>query len=170
MTRQGYDVEKLIDLLKDFRKRHGKHIILEPGSAFAWHTGVLVSTVLDVVENQGVSTAMLDVSFAAHMPDCLEMPYQPVITGASSTPVPGKPTYRMGGNSCLSGDFYGSWSFDTELTAGDRIIFEDMIHYTMVKTNFFNGVNHPSIGILRSNGDFELVRRFGYEDYKRKLS
>ncbi len=170
MTRKGYDVEKLIRILKAFKAKYDKHIILEPGSAFAWDTGVLVSTVLDVVENKGIKTAMLDVSFAAHMPDCLEMPYKPRIEGSHFDPVNGKPTYRMGGNSCLSGDFVGFWSFDNELKTGDRIIFEDMIHYTMVKTNFFNGVGHPSIGILHSDGGFELVRTFGYEPYKQKLS
>ncbi len=170
MTRKGYDVDKLISILRKFKAKYDKHIILEPGSAFAWDTGVLVSTVLDVVENKGIKTAMLDVSFAAHMPDCLEMPYKPRIEGSYFDPVPGKPTYRMGGNSCLSGDFVGSWSFDEELRPGDRIIFEDMIHYTMVKTNFFNGVDHPSIGILRPDGEFELVRSFGYNEYKYKLS
>jgi carboxynorspermidine decarboxylase len=170
MTRKDYDVEKLISILKKFKAKYNKHIILEPGSAFAWDTGVLVSTVLDVVENKGIKTAMLDVSFAAHMPDCLEMPYKPKIEGSYFDPVPGKPTYRMGGNSCLSGDFVGFWSFDEELKPRDRMIFEDMIHYTMVKTNFFNGVGHPSIGILRSNGDFELARSFGYQEYKNKLS
>ena len=170
MTRKDYDVEKLIRLLKKFKSKYNKHIILEPGSAFAWETGVLVSTVLDVVENKGIKTAMLDVSFAAHMPDCLEMPYKPKIIGSHFDPVPGKPTYRMGGNSCLSGDFVGFWSFDEELKPGDRIIFEDMIHYTMVKTNFFNGVGHPSIGILHADGNFELVRSFGYQEYKNKLS
>lgn len=170
MTRKEYDVEKLIRILKAFKAKYNKHIILEPGSAFAWDTGVLVSTVLDVVENKGIKTAMLDVSFAAHMPDCLEMPYKPRIEGSHFDPVNGKPTYRMGGNSCLSGDFVGFWSFDNELKTGDRIIFEDMIHYTMVKTNFFNGVGHPSIGILHSDGGFELVRSFGYDPYKQKLS
>jgi len=170
MTRKGYDVEKLIRILKAFKAKYNKHIILEPGSAFAWDTGVLVSTVLDIVENKGIKTAMLDVSFAAHMPDCLEMPYKPRIEGSHFEPVNGKPTYRMGGNSCLSGDFVGFWSFDNELKPGDRIIFEDMIHYTMVKTNFFNGVGHPSIGILHSDGGFELVRSFGYDSYKQKLS
>jgi carboxynorspermidine decarboxylase len=170
MTRKGYDVEKLINLLKEFRKKYRKHVILEPGSAFGWETGVLVSEVLDIVENKGIKTTILNVSFAAHMPDCLEMPYKPRITGAYHDPVPGKPTYRMGGNSCLSGDFAGLWSFDKALKPGDRIIFEDMIHYTMVKTTFFNGVKHPSIGILHSNGSFELIREFGYEDFKHKLS
>lgn len=170
MTRKGYDVEKLIRILKNFKNKYNRHIILEPGSAFAWDTGVLVSTVLDVVENKGIHTAMLDVSFAAHMPDCLEMPYKPRIEGALFDPVPGKPTYRMGGNSCLSGDFVGFWSFENKLNPGDRIIFQDMIHYTMVKTNFFNGVGHPSIGILHTDGSFRLVKSFGYTDYKNKLS
>lgn len=170
MTRNGYELDKLTGLLRDFKKRWPVHIILEPGSAFAWETGVLVSDVLDVVENKGIKTAMLNVSFAAHMPDCLEMPYKPRITGSYFDPVEGKPTYRMGGNSCLSGDFVGNWSFDQELKPGDRIVFEDMIHYTMVKTNFFNGVKHPSIGILHCDGNFELVREFGYSDYKGKLS
>jgi carboxynorspermidine decarboxylase len=170
MTKEGYDVEKLIYILKRFKAKYNKHIILEPGSAFAWDTGVLVSTVLDIVENKGIKTAMLDVSFAAHMPDCLEMPYKPRIEGAHAEPVLGKPTYRMGGNSCLSGDFVGFWSFNNELQIGERIIFEDMIHYTMVKTNFFNGVGHPSIGILQADGSFKLLRSFGYQEYKLKLS
>lgn len=170
MTRKGYDTGLLIRILKKFREKYGTHVILEPGSAFAWETGVLVSTVLDVVENRGIKTAILDVSFAAHMPDCLEMPYKPRIEGASSDPVKGKPTYRLGGSSCLSGDFSGPWSFDHELREGDRIVFEDMIHYTMVKTNFFNGVKHPSLGILKPGGEFRMVREFGYSDYKNKLS
>jgi carboxynorspermidine decarboxylase len=171
MTRKGYDTNHLITLLKKFKIRYPSlHVILEPGSAFAWETGFLKATVLDVVENKGIKTAMLNVSFSAHMPDCLEMPYQPRIRHASSVPVPGKPTYRMGGNSCLSGDYYGSWSFDKELQVGDDLILEDMIHYTMVKTTFFNGVQHPSIGIIRSGGRFRLIRRFDYENYKGKLS
>ena len=171
MTRKDYDSNHLINVLKSFKSRYPNlHIILEPGSAFAWETGFLKATVFDVVENHGIRTAMLNVSFSAHMPDCLEMPYQPRIRHASSEPIKGKPTYRMGGNSCLSGDYMGYWSFDQELKAGDTIIFEDMIHYTMVKTTFFNGVQHPSIGILKSNGEFQLIRQFGYEDYKGKLS
>jgi carboxynorspermidine decarboxylase len=171
MTKKGYDVERLIKLLKNFKAKYPQlHIIMEPGSAFAWETGFLKAKVLDLVENKGIKTAMLNVSFAAHMPDCLEMPYQPRIRNASSTPITGKPTYRMGGNSCLSGDYIGYWSFDEELKIGDSIIFEDMIHYTMVKTTFFNGVKHPSIGIIRTNGEFEYIRQFGYEDYKNKLS
>jgi carboxynorspermidine decarboxylase len=170
MTHKDYNVDHLVELLKDFRKRTGLEVILEPGSAFAWETGYLVSTVIDIVENKGIKTAMLDVSFAAHMPDCLEMPYKPRIMGSYFEPVVGKPTYRMGGNSCLSGDYVGSWSFDAELKPGDRIIFEDMIHYTMVKTTFFNGVNHPSIGSWDDQNGFRLIRQFGYDDYKNKLS
>ena len=170
MTHKDYDVEHLITLLKNFRAKYPHlHIILEPGSAFAWQTGFLLSTVLDVVENKGIKTAMLDVSFSCHMPDCLEMPYKPAIRGASDV-ISGKPAYRMGGNSCLSGDFYGSWSFENELKVGDQVIFEDMIHYTMVKTTMFNGVTHPSIGILTKENEFKLIRRFGYEDYKNRMS
>jgi carboxynorspermidine decarboxylase len=169
MTRQGYDTEHLIKTLKRFRESSGLHLILEPGSAFAWETGELVSTVEDVVENQGIKTAILDVSFTAHMPDCLEMPYKPKIKGATE-PVQGKPTYRLGGNSCLSGDFMGDWSFEKELSPGDRIIFMDMIHYTMVKTTTFNGVHHPSIGIWTLEDKFRLIREFGYDDYKNRLS
>ncbi|MBP1663761.1 MAG: carboxynorspermidine decarboxylase [Bacteroidetes bacterium] len=170
MTREGYDVEHLIETLRNFKEKYPHlHIILEPGSAFAWRTGVLVSTVLDVVENRGIKTAMLNVSFACHMPDCLEMPYKPAILGARDAE-PGKPTYRMGGNSCLSGDFYGSWSFDEDLKPGDRVVFDDMIHYTMVKTTMFNGVTHPSIGIWTADDTFKIIRKFGYEDYKNRMS
>lgn len=169
ITREGYDIDHLIKILKRFRENTGLHIILEPGSAFAWETGELVATVEDIVENQGIKTAILDVSFTAHMPDCLEMPYKPKIIGATD-PVPGEPTYRIGGNSCLSGDFMGDWSFKKELKTGDRIIFLDMIHYTMVKTTTFNGVHHPSIGIWTKEGNFRLIKEFGYEDYRNRLS
>ena len=169
MTRKGYDIRHLIKILKKFREKYGIHIILEPGSAFAWETGELVAEVEDIVENQGIKTAIVDVSFTAHMPDCLEMPYKPKITGATD-PAEGKPTYRIGGNSCLSGDVMGDWSFDNELIPGDRIIFVDMIHYTMVKTTTFNGVHHPSIGIWTKEGEFRLIKEFGYEDYKNRLS
>jgi carboxynorspermidine decarboxylase len=170
MTRQGYDTNHLIHVLREFKKRHNVHVILEPGSAFAWQTGVLVSKVLDVVEANGVKTAMLDVSFTAHMPDCLEMPYRPRIIGAHMEPDKTKPTYRIGGTSCLSGDFMFEYSFDQPLKEGDLIVFDDMIHYTMVKTSFFNGVKHPSIGIWTANDEFKLLRKFGYEEYKAKLS
>ncbi|OJV79870.1 MAG: carboxynorspermidine decarboxylase [Bacteroidia bacterium 44-10] len=171
ITHKDYDVEHLIRVLTGLKQRYPHlHIIMEPGSAFAWETGVLVATVADIVENGGMWTAMLNVSFACHMPDCLEMPYKPHIRGASQEPLPGKPTYRMGGNSCLSGDFMGEWSFDEPLQIGDRIVFEDMIHYTIVKTTMFNGVSHPSIGLWTTKGEFELYRRFGYEDYKQRMS
>lgn len=170
MTREGYDTNHLIQILKDFKKRYNNiHIILEPGSAFAWRTGNLFSTVLDVVENNGVKTIMTDISFTAHMPDCLEMPYRPKITGATD-PVAGKPTYRIGGTSCLSGDYMFEYSFKNEIKEGDKIIFEDMIHYTMVKTSTFNGVQHPSIGIWTKENNFILIKKFGYEDYKNRLS
>jgi len=170
LTRKGYDTELLINTIQDF-KSHYPHlqVILEPGSAFAWDTGFLVSTVEDIVENKNTKTAILNVSFTAHMPDCLEMPYKPVILGASDETT-GKPIYRMGGNSCLAGDFMGNWSFEQPLKIGDKIIFNDMIHYTMVKTNTFNGIKHPSIGIWNEKKGFILLREFGYEDYKTRLS
>jgi carboxynorspermidine decarboxylase len=142
---------------------------LEPGSAFTYQTGYLVSTVLDIVENNGIKTAVLDVSFTCHMSDCLEMPYKPIILGATDE-LTGKPTYRMGGNSCLAGDYMGNWSFDKELNPGDKIIFDDMIHYTTVKTTMFNGVNHPSIGIWNEKSGFRIIKEFKYQDYKNRLS
>jgi carboxynorspermidine decarboxylase len=169
ITRRDYDTDHLVKILERFREKSGLHLILEPGSAFAWETGELVASVEDIVENQGIKTAILDVSFTAHMPDCLEMPYKPKISGATE-PVPGKPTYRIGGNSCLSGDVMGEWSFEKELIPGDKIIFLDMIHYTMVKTTTFNGVHHPAIGIWTSDGKFKQIREFGYENYKGRLS
>ncbi|MCC5879893.1 MAG: carboxynorspermidine decarboxylase [Idiomarina sp.] len=168
MTREGYDVDHLIAQLKRLRETYDVEVILEPGSAVAWQTGVLVSEVVDIVENAG-QIAILDISATAHMPDVLEMPYRPVITDAGE-PAEFAHNYRLGGNSCLAGDVVGEWSFKHPLTPGDRVIFEDMIHYTMVKTSFFNGVEHPSIGILREDGTFELVRQFNYEDFKSRLS
>lgn len=171
MTRDDYDVEHLVELLLSLREKYPHlEIIMEPGSAFAWQTGVLVSSVIDVVENQGIKTAILDVSFACHMPDCLEMPYKPKIRGAYHDPVEGKPTYRMGGNSCLSGDFMGDWSFDEPLAIGDKIVFEDMIHYTIVKTTMFNGISHPAIALWRQDNQLEIYREFDYTDYKNRMS
>ncbi len=170
MTHAEYDCDELISVLRDFKARHPHlRLILEPGSAFTWRTGYLVSTVEDIVRGGGVQTAMLDVSFACHMPDCLEMPYKPAILGAHD-PEEGESRWRMGGNSCLAGDFYGDWAFDQEPKVGDRIVFEDMIHYTMVKTTMFNGVHHPSIAIARKDGRVEVVREFGYEDFKNRMS
>lgn len=169
LSRKNYDTAHLIELLQNFRKKYPLKIILEPGAAFAWQTGVLTSKIVDIVEDNNIKTAILNISFTAHLPDCLEMPYKPDIIGASE-PKTGKPVYRMGGNSCLAGDFVGNWSFDKELKVGDLIVFDDMIHYTMVKTNMFNGVSHPSIGIWNQKDGFRLIRKFGYEDYKSRLS
>lgn len=170
MTRDDYDVEHLIRLLLQFKTKYPNlEIIMEPGSAFVWQTGVLVSTVVDIVEDKGIKTAILDVSFACHMPDCLEMPYKPRIRGAYQEPVDGLPTYRMGGSSCLSGDYVGSWSFDESLLIGDKIIFEDMIHYTIVKTTMFNGVSHPAIALWTRDNKLDIYRRFDYDDYRDRM-
>ena len=173
MTRKDYDVDLLISMMQDFHRRYPwLKVILEPGSAFAWQTGPLVSHVVDIVEDKGIKTAILDVSFTCHMPDCLEMPYQPDVRDAESVEIDKATepcTYRLGGNSCLSGDFMGSWRFNKELQVGDEVIFEDMIHYTTVKTNTFNGITHPSIGMLYEDGRMEVLRRFGYEDYLNRM-
>ena len=169
ITKKDYHIPHLIRILTDFKNTYGVEMILEPGSAFTYQTGYLVSTVLDIVENNGIKTAILDVSFTCHMPDCLEMPYKPIILGATDER-PMKPTYRMGGISCLAGDYMGNWSFDKELKPGDRIIFDDMIHYTTVKTTMFNGVPHPSIGLWSETSGFRLIREFNYQDYKNRLS
>ena len=170
MTRKDYDSDHLVQILKAFKSRWPNlSVILEPGSAFAWETGFLLASVVDLVENSGIKTAILNVSFTAHMPDCLEMPYLPRISSAYQEAVPGKPTYRMGGNSCLAGDYMGYWSFDEPLKCGDQILFEDMIHYTIVKTTTFNGVAHPSIGIWNEQTGFKLLREFGYADYKNRM-
>ncbi|GHT46958.1 carboxynorspermidine decarboxylase [Bacteroidia bacterium] len=171
MTRKDYDVEHLIRLLQNFKKKYPNlEIILEPGAAFVWQTGVLLASVVDIVHNKGIQTAILDISFTCHTPDCLEMPYKPVIRGAYQEPVPGKPTYRLGGNSCLSGDFIGDWSFDQELKTGDRLVFEDMIHYTIVKTTMFNGIPHPCLCLWKKDDSLEIYRNFTYEDYKTRMS
>ena len=176
MTRKDYDVELLVDTLRSFKERHPHlHVILEPGSAFAWQTGPLVAQVVDIVEDKGIQTAILNVSFTCHMPDCLEMPYQPVVRHARSLDLEAavnggaKHIYRLGGNSCLSGDFMGSWQFDHALAVGENVIFEDMIHYTTVKTNMFNGISHPSLAIVRTSGELEMLRTYGYEDYKARM-
>jgi carboxynorspermidine decarboxylase len=170
MTRAGYDVDRLIRTLREFRLRHPHlEVVLEPGSAIAWRTGPLISSVLDIIERGGVRIAMLDISAIAHMPDVLEMPYRPEVRNADHPGV--KPHgYRLGGASCLAGDVIGDYSFDEPLEIGARVIFEDMIHYTMVKTTLFNGVGHPSIAIEREDGKIEVVRQFGYEDYESRLS
>ena len=190
MTRKDYDVPRLIRLMKDFRSRYPwLHVILEPGSAFGWQTGPLVAQVVDVVEDRGIQTAIVNVSFTCHMPDCLEMPYMPAIRGAetiehlpltvdhseeSQSSIDNvqcsmKNVYRIGGNSCLSGDFMGFWRFDHELKVGENIIFEDMLHYTTVKTCMFNGIGHPSIAIVHPNGEMETLRQYTYEDYRDRM-
>lgn len=181
MTKKGYDTEHLIELIKGFKARHPHlHVILEPGSAHVWRTGVLVSEIQDIVENHGIKTAIVDVSFACHMPDCLEMPYQPFIINAQCIMRNAQSEenqnndltsycYRMGGNSCLSGDFVGDWQFDHELQIGERIVFEDMNHYTNVKTNMFNGITHPSIALRKLNGEIEILRTYNYEDYLNRM-
>ena len=187
MTRSDYNVDLLVQILKEFHQRHPHlKVILEPGSAFAWQTGPLVSQVVDVVENSGIRTAILNVSFTCHMPDCLEMPYQPQVRGAQIVEAPNSKivkssnseiekssirpfVYRLGGCSCLSGDFIGSWQFDHELRVGENIIFEDMIHYTTVKTNMFNGIQHPAIALLHANDQLEILRQYTFDDYLQRM-
>lgn len=171
MTREGYDTDLLIRTLRSFRERYPRlSVILEPGSAFTWRTGDLKVSVVDIVENQGVKTAIIDASFACHMPDCLEMPYKPIITESlGQAAVDGAPTYRLGGNSCLSGDFVGDWSFAKPLERGDTLTLEDMNHYTNVKTTMFNGIQHPDIVWCDTDGNCSLLRRYTYEDYKSRM-
>ena len=176
VTRKDYDIERLVRLMQGFHERYPHlKVIFEPGSAFAWQTGPLVSSVVDIVEDKGIRTAILDVSFTCHMPDCLEMPYFPEVRGAqhveptANSQKPKATTYRLGGNSCLSGDWMGYWAFDHELQLGEEIVFEDMIHYTTVKTNTFNGISHPSIAMLHSDGTLEMLREYGYEDYRDRM-
>lgn len=172
MTRKGYDINHLVKILRDFRHRHPNlEIIMEPGSAFAWQTGDLIASVVDIVEDKGIKTAILNVSFTCHMPDCLEMPYQPEVEGALSLGneiknITDENIFRLGGNSCLSGDFMGFWLFPNGLNVGDEIIFKDMIHYTTVKTTMFNGIQHPSICMKRHNGNIQMLREYKFEDYR----
>ena len=178
MTRKDYDTLHLINIIKGLHEHYPwLKIILEPGSAFAWQTGPLVSHVVDIVEDKGIRTAILDVSFTCHMPDCLEMPYMPEVRGAEIVEetsniqplISDQYVYRLGGNSCLSGDFMSSWRFDHELQVGEVVIFEDMIHYTTVKTCMFNGISHPAIAMLHEDGKMEILRQFGYEDYRNRM-
>ena len=170
MTKKGYDTAHLISVLHAFKAKYPNlEIIMEPGSAFAWQTGFLLTTVVDIVENKGINTAIIDASFTCHMPDWLEMPYKPAIRYATDA-VEGKPSYRIGGNSCLSGDYMGDWSFEKPLKVGDKIIFEDMIHYTIVKTSMFNGIPHPSLALWSKDDELVIYKSFGYEDYKNRMS
>lgn len=168
ITREGYDVELFVKLMRELHEEYPDlELIIEPGSAFTWRTGDLVTEVLDVVEDSGIRTAIIDASFACHMPDCLEMPYKPDILEAN--PEGEGIPYRLGGNSCLSGDFVGDWWFGKLLAAGDRLTLMDMNHYTTVKTNMFNGIQHPSIWYQPIDGDPVLLRKFTYEDYRDRM-
>jgi len=171
MTREGYDLQKFVHALRDLRSAYPNlHVTLEPGSAHAWQTGVLCSHVLDIIENHGVQTAMLDVSFTCHMPDTLEMPYRPQVQGtvdvAESSNVF---VYNLGGSSCLAGDYIADYGFPNELEVGDQVIFNDMLHYTTVKSTMFNGVQHPDLVMHWADGRREVVRRFSFEDYQARL-
>lgn len=169
ITKPNYDVGLLVDLIRNFRHDHRVDVYLEPGEAIGLNAGVLVASVLDLVENDG-PIAILDTSATAHMPDVLEMPYRPEIRGAAE---PGRlaHTYRLGGLSCLAGDMIGAYSFDEPLSVGDKLVFEDMAHYTMVKTTTFNGVRLPSIALFDPRDDsYRVQRSFGYEDYRNRLS
>lgn len=168
ITRAGYDVKKLVGLIKNFTKKYRVQVYLEPGEAVGWQVGPLVSSVVDIVNN-GIDIAILDVSISNHMPDCLEMPYRPAVRGAGEVGEFGH-TYRFGGPTCLAGDFIGDYSFPEPLTTGDKVVFEDMIHYTFVKSTTFNGIRLPSLGLWTPDGKFRLVREFVYEDYKGRLS
>ncbi len=170
INHQDYEIDRLIEVLKKFKKKWDVEVILEPGSGIAWQTGDLLSTVLDITENNGIKTAILDISFTCHMPDTIEMPYQPDVVGAQIAKGENGPThYRLGGTSCLSGDYLMEYKFDKALKIGDSIIFKDQMHYTMVKTTTFNGVAHPSIAIWTKDNQLEIVRQYGYADFLRKL-
>ncbi len=168
ITRDDYDVEKLIKIIKDFKDRYDNiEVYLEPGEAIGWQSGVLIATVVDIVHN-GIDIALLDTSAEAHMPDTIIMPYRVEVRDAGKE---GEKRYtiKLGGNSCLAGDFMGNYSFDRKLKIGDKIIFEDQMHYTFVKNTTFNGVRLPSLGILRENGEYETIKSFDYNDYKRRI-
>ena len=168
ITRKGYNVEKLITLIKDFKTKYGVEVYLEPGEAVGWETGTLIATVLDIVHN-GMEIAILDTSAEAHMPDTIIMPYRAEVRGAGAAGEKAH-TYRLAGNTCLAGDIMGDYSFDKALKIGDKIIFEDQMHYTMVKATTFNGIKLPSIAIKRIDGSIEVVKEFGYENFKERLS
>ncbi|WP_370522079.1 carboxynorspermidine decarboxylase [Helicobacter winghamensis] len=180
ITRKDYDVDLLVKIIKDFKKKYKTEVYLEPGEAVGWQCGFLLGSVIDIVKN-GIDIAILDVSAAAHMPDCLEMPYRPNVRNSYLAKAHFKNeklrlkgeksySYRFGGPTCLAGDVIGDYSFKAPLKIGDRIIFEDMVHYTIVKNNTFNGIPLPSIGVIRKNGSFELFKTYGYEDYKHRNS
>jgi carboxynorspermidine decarboxylase len=166
ITREGYDVEKLISLIKNFKKKYNVEVYIEPGEAVGWQSGPLVASVLDIVHN-GVDIAILDTSAEAHMPDTLAMPYR-VNIRYSGQANEKKHTYRLGGNTCLAGDIMGEYSFDEPLSVGDKLIFEDQIHYTIVKNTTFNGIKLPDLAVLHKDGTYEVVSKFGYEEYRNR--
>ena len=169
ITKVGYDVEKLIKIIKSFKARHNNiEVYLEPGEAVGWETGYLITTVLDIVDN-GMKTAILDTSAEAHMPDTLAMPYRPMVRESGLANEKAY-SYRLAGNTCLAGDIMGDYSFDKALEVGERIIFEDQIHYTFVKNTTFNGIKLPALMIERKDGKLELIKAFGYEEYEQRLS
>lgn len=170
ITKEDYCIEHLISLLKDFKSKYNLDIILEPGSAFTWQTGTLKTSILDIIKNKKINTAIIDASFTCHMPDCLEMPYRPDLKNGYTDQNKGKYKYQLGGISCLAGDFLEAYSFDQELKTNDEIEFLDMMHYTMVKTTTFNGIQHPAIAIKKLDGEIEIIKEFGYQDYLNKLS
>ncbi len=166
ITKEGYNVEKLMRLIKEFKQKYDVEVYLEPGEAVGWQSGVLVATVLDIVEN-GMKIAILDISAEAHMPDTIIMPYRSEVRGAKEAGVLSH-TYRLAGNTCLAGDIIGDYSFEEPLKIGDKVLFEDQIHYTIVKNTTFNGIKLPNLLLKRKNGDIEVVKEFGYEEYKRR--
>ena len=168
ITRRGYDIEKLISLIKNFKEKYNVEVYLEPGEAIGWETGTLITTVLDIIHN-GMDIAILDSSAEAHMPDTIIMPYRAEVRGTGKAGEKAY-TYRLAGNTCLAGDIMGDYSFDAPLQIGDRIIFEDQMHYTMVKATTFNGIKLPSIAIEKEDGSVEVVREFEYGDFKNRLS
>ncbi len=169
ITKKGYDTQRLIEVIRSFKERYpGVEVYLEPGEAVGWQTGDLISTVLDIVDN-GMKIAILDTSAEAHMPDTLAMPYRAEVTGASEANVKAF-TYRLAGNTCLAGDIMGDYSFDEELQVGDKVVFEDQIHYTFVKNTTFNGIALPSLALWTEENKLKIVKEFGYEDYAQRLS
>lgn len=169
ITRADYDVEKLISLIRHVKETYHLEVYLEPGEAVALNAGLLKATVLDKVENGGITTLILDASAACHMPDVLEMPYRPPLKDSGQ---PGEKTYtyRLSSYTCLAGDIIGDYSFDRELDEGDVLYFEDMAIYSMVKNNTFNGIPLPDLVVKKADGSCELVKRFGYDDFKGRLS
>ena len=168
ITRKDYDIEKLVKCINYIKEKYDVEVYLEPGEAVALNTGFLVSEVLDITKNE-MDILLMDTSASCHMPDVIEMPYRPFIFG-SGMPNEKKYTYRLGGPTCLAGDVIGDYSFDEPVKVGDKLIFTDMAHYSMVKTNTFNGINLPVIAVYTEKGGVEVIRKFGYEDFRNRLS